>query len=183
MKPKPPTKRRRRFAVQRILKPKEFQTLLHNSPPETLPAFVLGGFCGISQAEICSLDWSAIDFQRKLITVNGAIAKTGHRRLVPLHEAAAAWLAPIAKKTGKLINLPSQNEFTTQLNQVWKEAKVEGHHSLRNSAIFYLFALGATSRRSAAFGFSLKRLFVLFRDLGRKRKAKAWFGLFPPNMA
>ncbi len=66
-----------------ILTPDEFAAVLKVATRKTLPAYVLGGFCGIRQAEICRLDWSAIKFERNLITVNASIAKTSRRRLPP----------------------------------------------------------------------------------------------------
>ena len=102
-----------------ILKPDEFARTLEAASSKTLPAFVLGGFCGMRQAEICRLDWSAIDFDRKLITVNASIAKTSRRRLVPLHEAAAAWLKPIAKKSGRVIEYTSPINLSEMMRSAW----------------------------------------------------------------
>ena len=64
-----------------ILKPEEFEAVLRVATVKTLPAFVLGGICGLRQVEIYLLKWSTIEFTRKHNTGNANIAKTSSRRL------------------------------------------------------------------------------------------------------
>lgn len=113
-----------------ILTPNDFAAVLKAATRKTLPSFVLGGFCGIRQAEICRLDWSAVDFDRKLITVNANIAKTSRRRLVPLHDAAATWLKPIAKPAGRVIEYSSAINLSIMMRPAWKAAKVKPTQNL-----------------------------------------------------
>ena len=164
-----------------ILKPDEFERTLKAATRKTLPAFVLGGFCGMRQAEICRLDWSAIELDRKLITVNAAIAKTSRRRLVPLHDAAAARQAPIAKSTGPVIEYSSPINLSEMMRSVWKAAKAKNtQNCLRHSGASYrLAATGNAPETALELGTSVQMLMQHYRELVTKEDAKRWFSIFP----
>ncbi|MCW5559644.1 MAG: site-specific integrase, partial [Verrucomicrobiae bacterium] len=70
---------------------------------ETLPAIVLGGFCGLRTAEIGCLQWVDVDLAERVVTVGDHVAKTQSRRVVPICDAALEWLAPFAGRTGVLV--------------------------------------------------------------------------------
>ncbi|MEO6848272.1 MAG: tyrosine-type recombinase/integrase, partial [Chthoniobacterales bacterium] len=166
-----------------ILQPDEFGRTLRAASPKTLPAFVLGGFCGIRQAEICRLDWSAIDFNRNLITVNACIAKTSRRRLVPLHAAAAAWLAPIAKTTGPVIEYSSPINLSQMMRTAWQEAQANrSQNCLRHSGASYRLAVTGNAPETALeLGTSVQMLMQHYRELVTKDEAQAWFSIFPQS--
>ena len=166
-----------------ILTPYEFAAALKFATRKTLPAFVLGGFCGMRQAEICRLDWSAIDFNRKLITVNASIAKTSRRRLVPLHNAAAAWLAPIAKASGPVIEYSSPINLSIMMRPVWAAAKARrSQNCLRHSGASYrLAATGNAPQTALELGTSVQMLMQHYRELVTKEDAEKWFSIFPPE--
>lgn len=181
MKPKPKTNRQRRLGVPKILKPREFEALLRNATPQTLPAFVLGGFCGLRQSEICRIDWPAINFKRKYITVNASITKTARRRLVPLHDAAAAWLAPVAKESGRVIEYSSAINLCIMMRPVWKKAGVKPtQNCLRHSAASYALAVTGNAAQTALdLGTSVQMLMQNYRELVTKEDAEVWFSIFP----
>ncbi len=166
-----------------ILTPDEFAATLGFATRKTLPAFVLGGFCGMRQAEICRLDWSAIDFNRKLITVNAAIAKTSRRRLVPLHDAAAAWLAPIAKAGGPVIEYSGPVNLSIMMRPVWKAAKARNtQNCLRHSGASYRLAITGNAPQTALeLGTSVQMLMQHYRELVTKEDAERWFGILPKS--
>jgi integrase len=83
--------------------PKQFEALLTHADDVIRPAFVLGGFCAVRQAEIARLDWSKIDLVEKTITIDSTVAKTNARRTVTIPDPAIAWLAPLAKKSGPVL--------------------------------------------------------------------------------
>lgn len=83
--------------------PKQFEALLINADDIIRPAFILGGFCGVRQAEIARLDWSKIDLVEKTITIDASVAKTNARRTVTIPQPAIAWLQPLAKKSGPVL--------------------------------------------------------------------------------
>ena len=86
-----------------IITPLDFSMLLSTLPGELLPAAVLAGFCGIRRAELNRLQWSAVNLGQGTVTIGAAIAKTGSRRVCPIPENAAAWLAPQARHKGNVI--------------------------------------------------------------------------------
>jgi integrase len=176
-----------------ILKPEEFEAVLRVATVKTLPAFVLGGFCGLRQAEIFRLDWSAIDFTRKHITVNADIAKTSRRRLVPLPDAAAMWLESVAQETGPVIEYASEVNLSIMMRSVWEKAKMKPLHvggqernvhqtqnCLRHSAASYRLAeTGDAARTSLELGNSPKILMQDYRELVTAEDAKVWFSISP----
>jgi integrase len=83
--------------------PKQFEALLNNADDIIRPAFILGGFCAVRQAEIARLDWSKIDLAEKTITIDASVAKTNARRTITIPQPAIAWLAPLAKKSGPVL--------------------------------------------------------------------------------
>jgi len=176
-----------------ILKPEEFAAVLKVASPKTLPAFVLGGFCGLRQAEIFRLDWSAVDFKRKLVTVNAGIAKTARRRLVPLPDAAAAWLEPVAEEAGRVIEYSSEVNLSIMMRTIWEKAVVlpavpgkpsrkvkPSQNCLRHSAASYRLALtGDAPRTALELGNSPKMLMEHYRELVTEEDAAAWFSIMP----
>jgi len=86
-----------------ILTIEQTARLLTACDDSTLPAVALAVFCGLRQAELERLQWSAVDLDEKIVTVDASIAKTGSRRVVDIPDNAVAWLAPHAKKSGDVM--------------------------------------------------------------------------------
>jgi len=177
---KPKTNRCRRLGAPKIIKPREFKVLLQKATPQTLPAFILAGFCGLRLAEIQNLDWKDVDFERKQILVCGG-KSSSLKRAVSLPDAAVAWLTPFGKRSGRVMDGLSAATLTAEMRCVWKEAKCAATpHSLRYSSAAYWLSLDGEAKTAKEFGFSLIMLVDLFNNLVRKRRAKAWFSIFPP---
>ena len=165
-----------------ILKPSEFQALLNSATPETLPAIVLAGFCGLRTGEILDLDWSDIEPDKKTVFIN-CNTKLSRSRVAPLPEAAIAWLASIAKDSGPVVNYRSQNDFYRATDPVWKSAGVKRTPNLlRLSMMSYLFAAtNNPSRTARELGISPE---LLERHLPKSISTddiEAWFSIFPPS--
>jgi integrase len=88
-----------------ILTPEELAVMLAVADKSILPATVIGAFAGLRQAEIKRLDWSDVDLSEGVVTLGAGITKTNSRRTVRLPLAAAAWLEPIAKKRGPVLQV------------------------------------------------------------------------------
>lgn len=83
-----------------IFSPSEMRRLLAVAKPEIVPFLAIGAFAGLRTAEITRLDWSKVNLAKRFIEVTAQSAKTASRRIVPMADNLAAWLAPYAKTDG-----------------------------------------------------------------------------------
>ncbi|MBP9913727.1 MAG: tyrosine-type recombinase/integrase [Opitutaceae bacterium] len=145
---------------------------------------VLGLFAGIRRAELERLDWSAVKWERKMVTVDGTIAKSGSIRNVTLSENALAWLASQTAKTGPVC----PRNIKIRLRELWKLAgfKKEGRNELRHSFASYHYDLHQNGPLTAAqLGHSTGThlLFTHYRSLVQLGEGKRYFSLLPPTPA
>ncbi|MFO1501766.1 MAG: tyrosine-type recombinase/integrase, partial [Verrucomicrobiota bacterium] len=77
-----------------LFTPDEISRLLAAAPIDFRPCLTIGAFAGLGSTEIERLEWSDIDFAGRRIVVGASRAKTATRRVVPLDENVAQWLAP-----------------------------------------------------------------------------------------
>ena len=83
-----------------ILTPEQTENLLNACPAELLPAIAIQAFAGVRTAEMLRLTWDAVEGD--YIRIEGKVAKTAQRRLIPISATLAAWLEPFRKNTGKI---------------------------------------------------------------------------------
>ena len=83
-----------------IFTPTEMRKLLGAASGGFLPSIVLGAFAGLRSAEIKRLTWDDIRLAERHIVVGKDKAKTASRRIVPIWENCATWLAPYAGHAG-----------------------------------------------------------------------------------
>jgi hypothetical protein len=76
---------------------------LNYSRPELVPFLALGAFAGLRSAEIGRLDWEEVHLADRIIEIKATKAKTASRRIVPVTENLAKWLAPYAKEEGRVV--------------------------------------------------------------------------------
>jgi integrase len=86
-----------------ILTVEQTHRLLSACDDATLPAVAIAVFCGLRQAELERLQWSAVDLDEKIITVDASIAKTGSRRIVDIPDNAVEWISPHAALKGAVM--------------------------------------------------------------------------------
>ena len=68
-----------------------------------VPYLAIGYFAGLRpQNELANLDWKDIDFSDRTIRVNPATAKKRRQRYVDMSDNLVQWLAPYARKEGKI---------------------------------------------------------------------------------
>ena len=110
-----------------VLSADEMRRLIEAADERILPLIVIGGFAGLRHEEIKRLDWQDIDLDEGFIEVKAANAKTGTRRAVPMKDNFKAFLAPLAKKSGKVVTV----ENTTK--QLLKAENTTGDEWKRNA--------------------------------------------------
>ena len=174
-----------------IWKPSEFAEMLNAARPELVPNLVLGGFAGIRTAEINRLDWADLDLGGKMVKVAASKAKTRSRRIVPLCDAAIAWLKPYSARTGKVAYYAETNKYAAAvMSDVRTARELQGYftepewrkNALRHSYISYRLADTQNAHRVAIeAGNSETIIFKNYRELVTEDEAKAWFSILPTS--
>jgi integrase len=184
-----------------IFSPAEIGRLLDaakNHYPDYVPCLAIGAFAGLRSAEIERLDWSDIDLKDRHIVVAASKAKTASRRIVPIHDNLAAWLADYANETGKVWKESSvlyykrQYSVAAQTEMIADESKgvkaekpVEWKaNALRHSYVSYRFAqTGDAGRVSGEVGNTAKVIFRHYREMVKPAEAEKWFNVRPQQPA
>jgi integrase len=78
----------------------------HPLLPACRPYLAIGFFAGLRPEEIERLEWKHVSLETGTIRVKAANAKDRDRRIVEIRPNLAAWLAPIAQKTGEVLRYP-----------------------------------------------------------------------------
>ena len=86
-------RRSEKRAPVKIFTPSELAKILGNASPLTAPCLALGAFGGLRSAEILRLEWSDMERHPGFIEVGAHKAKTATRRIVPVADNLAEWLA------------------------------------------------------------------------------------------
>jgi integrase len=98
-----------------IYTPAEITKLLASADSDFLPCLAIGAFAGLRSAEIERLKWQDVDLKSRHIIVGADVAKTASRRVVPIADNLAAWLAPYAGRHGKVWSSSSIGFYKAQL--------------------------------------------------------------------
>lgn len=162
-----------------IFTPPEMRRLLAGARPEIVPFLAIGAFAGLRTAEITRLDWSKVNLAKRFIEVTAQNAKTASRRIVPMTDNLAAWLAPYAKADGPVCGLVRPEKHAGEVTG--RAAKVRWkRNGLRHSFISYrLAALKDTARVALEAGNSPAMVFGNYRELVHDEQAAEWFGILP----
>lgn len=163
-----------------ILTPEECGKLLKASSEEYVPFLALGMFAGIRHAEIARMEWSAINFETKWITLSASIVKSHRsatRRLVPLLPNLQKWLEPL-KSDGRI---PYKFPMIPILYEIAKKARLEWkHNSPRHSFISNRLAIVQNVNQVALeCGNSPSVIFKHYRELTTPKQAEEYFNVFP----
>src|SRR5262249_16805841 len=79
-----------------ILTVAETARLLEAANADLVPFIAIAAFAGLRRAEAERLDWSEVDLESGLITVQAIKAKSARRRFVKIRSNLARWLVPYA---------------------------------------------------------------------------------------
>jgi integrase len=148
-----------------------------------IPYLAIGAFAGLRAAELQRLDWSEVNLTRRFIEIKASKAKTASRRLAPVTDNLAAWLAPYAETSGPVAPFANMSKQLTErlapaAGLVWK------HNGLRHSFISYrLAAIKDVGQVALEAGNSPQMIFKHYRQLVTEEQAKQWFAVLPPKQA
>lgn len=183
-----------------IFTPDEMLEILSVSRSEIIPCLAIGAFAGLRSFEITRLDWSDINLKEGHIEIKAAKAKTAARRMVPITENLAKWLALHAKESGNVVNFFWWWHLIPAIvNRVNKKREEEArnagkdpatfkkfiwkHNGLRHSFCSYrLAAIKNTAQVALEAGNSPQMIFQHYRQVVTESEAGKWFSIVPLNL-
>jgi len=167
-----------------IYSPEELAKLFAAAPPDYVPCLAIGAFAGLRSAEIERLQWSDIRLDRREIVVGADRAKTATRRIVPICDALAAWLAPYAGRQGPVWPGNHEAYYVTQRRTAAAAGLKWKPNALRHSYASYRFALIRDAGRVAGeLGNSPAVVHRHYRELVSAADAERWFATGPEQPA
>jgi integrase len=179
-----------------IFTPTEISRLLAKASPDFLPVLALGAFAGVRSAEIERMEWSDIDLVGRHVIVGASRAKTAGRRIIPMPDNLAAWLAPYAGRQGKIWPHDHYAFYDTQKDTATAtEVKADPARgtkaqppvkwksiALRHSFASYRFAqTGDAGRVAGELGNSAAVVHKHYRELVKPADAEKWFAVKPES--
>jgi integrase len=173
-------RRKDKRAPVEILTPDEMTALLEHATPGIAPCLAMGAFAGLRSEEILRLEWKDVTRRPGFIEVAADKAKTATRRLVPITDNLAVWLAVSPLHEGRLWKDTKAMFFKTRL-QVAGKAKVAWKQNvLRHSFISYRLAeLQNINQVALEAGNSPKMIHRHYRELATPAQARTWFTISP----
>jgi integrase len=180
-----------------VFTPTEIARLLESARvnyPDFLPCLAIGAFAGLRSAEIERLEWSDIHLAERFIVVGASKSKTASRRIVPIHDNLAEWLADYSARQGKIwpqgnVLFHKRQEAIAEATAVpgdvvnnipAKKAVTWKANGLRHSYASYRFAqIGDAGRVAGELGNSAAVVHKHYRELVKPADAVKWFNVKP----
>ncbi len=167
-----------------IYTPAEIEAVLSRIDESMIPWVILSGMVGLRSSEVHRLSWEMIRLPAKVLILDKAFTKTKRRRVIPLCEAAIAWLAPMAGE-GRIYDC-TLDHAEYRLTQAWpkdshgKQLVKKRKNALRHSYGTYRFALLQDEQKvSSEMGNSPTQLREHYAEIALPEDAKKWFGIMP----
>jgi integrase len=163
-----------------IFTPSELAVLLKHASPQVATCIALSAFAGLRAEEILRLEWADVERRPGFIEVAAHKAKTATRRIVPISENLAHWLA-IAPCNAERVWPHSKAWFFEALRNAAQGAKIKWkQNALRHSFISYRLAeIQDVNRVALEAGNSTQMIFRHYRELATPQQAKTWFAIVP----
>jgi len=163
--------------------PAEIRKILHAAPEDIRASLAVGAFAGLRTEEIHQLEWKDVRLSERVIVVGAHQAKTGSRRVVPIGENLAEWLAPHAQNEGPVDPSPTSKATTHRWRRIAIRAGIDWKHNvLRHSFISNRLAV-LQNPAQVAFeaGNSPAMIHRHYKALVTAEQGKAWFAVDPSN--
>jgi integrase len=176
-------KRRESAADIEIFTPAELRRILHAATPKAATCIALQAFAGVRSEELLQLTWQDVERRKGFIEITAGKAKTAQRRLIPVSDNLAAWLAH-APRTGERVWPHSKPYLFEAMREAAAKAKVEWKaNGLRHSFISYrLVATKDMAAVALEAGNSPTMIFRHYRELATEEEAADWFSIRPPAL-
>lgn len=161
-----------------ILTPKQAADLLAASKDDVRAFLSIGLFAGLRVSEIKRLDWADVDLAGGFVHVSAKKAKTRTRRIVPILDALRAWITPVAKTSGPII----QPNFRRRSTAVRKAAKIKEwpDNGMRHSFVSYRLASTNDAAKTALeSGHDQAIMFSNYREIVKPKDAERYFSIRP----
>ena len=146
-----------------------------------VPYVALGLFAGLRTAEIEKLDWSAIDFESKLITVRPEVAKRRRQRHVTMSNNLLAWLLPRRKTSGRIA--PAGCVVNRWRRKILQKAAIAKwpHNGMRHSfGSYHLAKFNNPGKTAMELGHTQTSIvFDHYRALVKPDEAEAYWEIYP----
>jgi integrase len=168
----------------------EIKTLLAAVSDDYLPWLVLSSFAGIRSEELSPspksdkspLDWSDFHWDRSIIIIRPETDKNRQRRVIRILPPVAAFLKPIAKKSGRVspVLAPAQPRRGGELSETTRLGNLIGgwkRNAPRHSFISYRAAQVGIAQTAMEAGNSESEAKKSYNDAKSKEEAEAWFGI------
>jgi integrase len=169
-----------------IYTPDEFSRLLNAANADFLPSLAIGGFAGLRSSEIERLDWAEVHLDERFIQIKKGKTKTPSRRLVPIVENLAAWLAPLSKSNGPVWPHAHDSFYDAQQETAAATVTESGdavrwkQNALRHSFISYrLAAVQNVNQVALESGNSAAMIHKHYKQLVTPGEAGKWFSIHP----
>jgi integrase len=161
--------------------PDEIGRILNEAPDDIRATLALGAFAGLRTEEICRLEWSDVKLSERVIVVGAEKAKTRSRRVVPMTENLAAWIAPLVKASGHVDPSPNSKALTHRWNRIAAKCGIPWkHNALRHSFISYRLAVTSDPARVAfEAGNSPQMIHAHYKALVTQADGERWFKIAP----
>jgi len=171
--------------------PAELAVLFEHVADDYLPWMALAAWAGLRAEELSpdaksgkdALCWEDIHLARKIIIVRPEVSKTGHKRTIPICDALAAVLRPLAGNGRVCPKLPAH---TPRKGGVAAETSRLGlfvggwkRNALRHSFISYRAAQVGLGQTAMEAGNSESEAKASYLDAMTKAEAAAWFRVAP----
>ncbi len=186
-----PPKDEQRDVVE-IYTPAEFTKLLLTAlehDVDMIPALILGGFCGLRPFEIHaegldrqSLKWEALNWNDKLLHVQGQKVRSKATRDIPLNAVAQAWLKPFSALTGPIWR--HQSAHSKKMISLRAKANVKSvYDGCRHSYASYRIRQlkGNLAELAAEMGNSPAEIVDSYKRNVTDAEAETWFSQMPPK--
>jgi integrase len=163
-----------------IFTPSQIAALLKHASPDIAPSLALAAFAGLRSEEILRLDWVDVERRPGFIEVAAHKAKTQARRIVPLSDNLARWLAIAPRKTERVWP-HSKAYFFEAMRNTAEDARIAWkQNALRHSFVSYRLAeIQDVNRVALEAGNSPRMIFRHYRELATPEQARTWFSIAP----